>query len=62
MLVWFAENWGTLLTGAIVLLVVAALVVSLVKSKRRAKSSGGCSGGCAGCSMCGSCHPVQTKK
>lgn len=62
MLYWLAENWGTLLIGTALLLIVGAAVRSMLKSRKKAKSSGGCSCGCAGCSLCGSCRPVQTKK
>jgi len=62
MLQWLAENGGTLLIGAALLLIVGAVVRSMLKSRKKAKSSGGCAGGCAGCSMCGSCRPIERKK
>ncbi|WP_369298051.1 FeoB-associated Cys-rich membrane protein [uncultured Neglectibacter sp.] len=63
MLSWLAANWGTLLVGAVLLLIVAAVLVSLRKQKRAGGCAGcsGCSGGCSGCSSCGG-RPVQSKK
>lgn len=62
MLYWLAENGGTLLIGTALLLIVGAAVRSMFKNRKKARSSGGCSGGCAGCSLCGSCRPVESKK
>lgn len=52
---WFAENIGTIIVVAILLLVVGAAVFSIVKSKRKGKSPS-CGCGCANCAMHGSCH------
>ena len=51
---WFAENLGTIIVVAILLVVVGAAVFSIIRSKRKGKSSCGC--GCANCAMRGSCH------
>ena len=48
---WFAENIGTIIVVAILLLVVGAAVFSIVRSKRKGKSPS-----CANCAMHGSCH------
>lgn len=61
MLLWLAENWGTLAVGALIVLIAALAVRSLVKGKKRSRQEG-CSGGCAGCPMCGSCHPGAGEK
>ncbi len=62
MLHWLAANWGTLLAGSVVLLIVVAVLGSLMKNKRKGKSACGCSGGCAGCALCGSCHSGEPEK
>lgn len=53
MLAWLSQNWGSLLVGAVLLLVVGAAAVSLWR-KRKA-SPGGCGCGCAHCPMHESC-------
>ncbi len=52
---WFADNIGTIIVVAILLLVVGAAVFSIVRSKRKGKSPS-CGCGCANCAMHGSCH------
>ena len=54
MLEWLSQNWGTLVAGAVVLAIVAAVVIKIVRDKRQHK--GGCSCGCAGCPGAGVCH------
>ncbi len=49
---WFAENIGTIIVVAILLLVVGAAVFSIVRSKRKGKSPS-CGCGCANCAMHG---------
>ena len=62
---WFAENIGTIIVVAILLLVVGAAVFSIVRSKRKGKSPS-CGCGCANCAMHGSCHkksiPSQNRR
>lgn len=60
MLSWLAANWGTLLVGTVLLLIVAAVLVSLRKQKR-AGGCAGCSGGCSGCASCGD-RSAQSRK
>lgn len=54
MLVWLAENIGTILILAALIAIVAAIIVNMRRDKKRGKSSCGC--GCANCAMNGSCH------
>lgn len=48
---------GTVLVGAVVLVIVGLLILSLVRGKIKNKKDGkcGCSCGCSGCPMKGSC-------
>ena len=52
-----SENMGTIVIGAILAAVVAAVIVHMVRNKKRGRSSCGC--GCSGCAMNGSCHPKK---
>ena len=54
---WLAENWGSLLVGAVLLAVVAAILVHLIRKKK--SGDGGCGRGCAGCPGRGLCHPEK---
>ena len=54
MFAWIAENIGTILVSAALILIVACIVRGLVKDKKKGKSSCGCN--CAHCAMAGSCH------
>lgn len=59
MLVWLAENLGTIAVCALVLLISALAVRSLIRDKKRGKSPCGCSrSGCAGCGGCQSAAPT----
>ncbi len=53
---WLAENWGSLVVGGVLLVVVVAIVVHMVRQK---KSGGGCGCGCADCPSKGICHPEK---
>ncbi|MDD5927816.1 MAG: FeoB-associated Cys-rich membrane protein [Firmicutes bacterium] len=57
MFTWIFENMGTIVIGAILAAVVAAVIVHMVRNKKRGRSSCGC--GCSGCAMNGSCHPKK---
>ncbi len=57
MLAWLMENMATIIIGAVLVFVVAAILVSMKRGKRKGKSSCGC--GCAGCAMNGACHPAK---
>lgn len=59
MTAWFAANWSTLVIGAALLAVVAAVVIHLVRARRQGKSS--CSCGCSGCPMSDRCHEHRPK-
>ena len=57
MFAWIAENIGTILITAALVLIVALIVRKLIKDKKKGKSSCGCN--CAHCAMAGSCHPQK---
>lgn len=57
MLSWLAQNLATIIIGAVLIAIVAAIIVSMVRNKKKGKSSCGC--GCADCPMSGSCHPKK---
>lgn len=50
---------GTVIVGAILVVICAAIIVSMVKKKKSGKSIG-CSCGCSGCANEGVCHPKNT--
>ena len=54
---------GTVLVGAVVLVIVGLLILSLVRGKIKNKRAGkcGCSCGCSGCPMNGSCGGTEEK-
>ena len=60
MLPWLSEHLGTLLIGAVLLLIVGLIVWRLRKNKKSGKSSCGC--GCSGCAMREHCHPTENKE
>ena len=51
---WLAQNWGTLLVGGVLALVIVAIALRLIRNKKEGKSSCGC--GCEGCAMRDRCH------
>jgi len=54
MIEFFAENWGTLLIGAIVAAVIVVVTIKLYRDKKQGKST--CSCGCSGCPSADLCH------
>ena len=54
MLAFLAQSWGTLLIGALVLLVVVLVIRKLLHDRKQGKSSCGCN--CAHCPNAGMCH------
>lgn len=51
---FLAENWGTILVGAVVACAVVLVVVKLYRDKKHGKTSCGC--GCDNCPSSGMCH------
>ena len=51
---FIVNNLGTILTLAVLLIVVAAIVRYMKKERAAGRTSCGC--GCKNCAMCGSCH------
>ena len=59
MMEWIREQIPTLVTGLVLLAVIAAAVAGLIRDRRKGKTSGGC--GCAHCAMRGECHRAAEK-
>ena len=57
MFAWIAQNLGTILISAVLLVIVIAIVRYLIRQKKQGKSS--CGAGCAHCSNAGCCHHQQ---
>ena len=57
MLAWIAQNLGTILISAALLVIVIAIVRYLIRQKKQGRSSCGCN--CAHCAMHGQCHGKQ---
>lgn len=60
MLTWISQNWGTLVTVAVIAVVAVAIIISRIRAKRAGKSGCGC--GCEQCAMRGNCHPSADQK
>ena len=54
MLHWLGDNIGTILTAAVLLVLVGGVLIKLIRDKKHGKSACGCSCGC--CPMSGACH------
>ena len=50
------DNWGTILIGAALLGIIAAIVMKLIKDKQKGKNPG-CGCGCGECHHLKNCHP-----
>ena len=57
---WLAENVGTIVVGALLLVIFGAIVMKLIKNKKEGKTSCGC--GCSGCAMREQCHPKKKEE
>ena len=54
MLIWFAEQLGTILVTLVLAVIVTMIILNLRKSKKQGKST--CGGNCGHCPMNGKCH------
>ena len=54
MLNFLAPHWGSILIGAIIVIVVALVIVKMYRDHKKGKSSCGC--GCSNCPSAGMCH------
>ncbi|MGI6122948.1 MAG: FeoB-associated Cys-rich membrane protein [Acetivibrionales bacterium] len=54
MLEFISANLASIITGAIVFLIVGAVLIKLIRDKKNHKSS--CGAGCSGCPLAGKCH------
>ena len=54
MMIWLAENIGTIIVTLILILIVGAAVASMISDRKKGKPSCGC--GCKNCAMAGKCH------
>lgn len=57
MFAWIAQNLGTILISAVLLVIVIAIVCYLIRQKKQGKSS--CGAGCSHCANAGCCHHQQ---
>lgn len=55
---FLAENYGSIIAGAIVLVIVALIIAGMVRNKRSGMHS--CAGDCAHCGGCA--HSISPKK
>lgn len=60
MIAFFTQYGGTLLVGAILVVIVAAIVIKLVRDKKKGRTSCGC--GCSGCANAANCHTAPHGK
>ncbi len=56
MLTWITNNIGTIITCAVLALIVGAVIVSMIRKKRKGKSVVCNCGSCSSCPMSGQCH------
>ena len=54
MMNWISANGPTIIVGAIVAVIVAAVIVKMIRDKKNNKSTCGCS--CSGCPGASYCH------
>ena len=59
MIEFFAHNWGTILTAAIVAIIAVLAALKMISDKKQGKSS--CGGGCGSCPNAGLCHANHNK-
>ncbi len=57
MIVWLAQNIGTIIILMGLIAIVAAIVYVLIKDKKQGKST--CGGNCAHCKMCTACKGAK---
>ena len=59
MVVWLAENLGTILVSVILIVIVAVIIRIMIRDKKMGKST--CGGSCASCKMCAACRQAGKK-
>ena len=59
MVVWLAENLGTILVSVILIVIVALIIRIMIRDKKMGKST--CGGSCASCKMCAACRQAGKK-
>ncbi|MCR5431710.1 MAG: FeoB-associated Cys-rich membrane protein [Lachnospiraceae bacterium] len=52
---WLADNWGTIVVAAVLLLVVFLLVRNQIKNRHKPA----CGGNCSGCNICSTCPSAK---
>ena len=62
MIAFLAENLGSLIVLAVLLLAVGLIIGFRVRAHRRGKGGCGCGCGCNGCPMADRCHPKKSEK
>ncbi len=53
MLEFLSENWGTILTAAVLVLIIGGIIIKMRKDRKKGKSACGCN--CSGCPSAGAC-------
>lgn len=48
------DNWGSILVGAILTVVISAIIIKMYKDKKNGKTS--CGGGCKNCPSSDNCN------
>lgn len=56
MLDFLAQNWGTIIVGAIVLALIAGIILKMHRDRKKGKGSCSCGNSCEGCPSCSMCH------
>ena len=51
------NNWGTILVGTVLAVVVCLIVFKLYRDRKKGRTSCGC--GCSNCPSSGVCHPKK---
>lgn len=59
MLSFLAENWGTILVAAIIVLCIVLVIRKFVKDKKKGISPCGCGGNCSECHCCDNAQKTE---
>ena len=59
MIIWLAENLGTILISIVLIVLVAMIIQTMIRDKKMGKST--CGGSCASCKMCAACRQAGKK-
>ncbi|MCR5356906.1 MAG: FeoB-associated Cys-rich membrane protein [Lachnospiraceae bacterium] len=59
MIVWLAENLGTIIITIVLIALVAVIIRTMIRDKKMGRST--CGGSCASCKMCTACRQAVKK-